>query len=298
MNSVDWGQPFDDRDGKIWFNGEMIEWRDANIHVLNHGLHYGSCVFEGIRIYNSKPFKLTEHNERLKKSAQILGFEVPYTVDELDDACIKAAQARNVENGYIRPLAWRGSEQMAILTDKSKIHTAVASWSWPSYFSQEALEKGLKLTFADWKRPSPETAPTDSKAAGLYMICTLSKNKAVEEGFDDALMLDWRGYVAEATGANVFFVIDGQLHTPEPDCFLDGITRGTVIDIAKQNGIDVIERKFGPEEMSKASEAFLTGTAAEVSPIGSIKGKYGDYDFEVGKVTKLLKEEYSKLVNS
>jgi branched-chain amino acid aminotransferase len=294
--SLDWGQPFDDRDGKIWFNGEMVEWRDAKIHVLNHGLHYGSCVFEGIRIYNGKPFKLTEHNERLHKSAELLGFKIPFTVEELNQACIDAAKVRNVENGYIRPLAWRGSEQMAILTDKSKIHTAVASWGWPSYFSKEAKEKGLRLTFADWKRPSPETAPTASKAAGLYMICTLSKNKAVADGFDDALMLDYRNLIAEATGANAFLVIKGELHTPTPDCFLDGITRKTVIDLAKKNNIKVVERHIKPEELADAQEFFLTGTAAEVTPVGSIEGKYGNYKFIVGEVSKLLMNEYTKLV--
>ena len=295
MASVDWGKPFDDRDGQIWYNGQMVNWNDSKVHLLNHGLHYGSCVFEGIRIYDGKPFKLTEHNERLKKSANILGFEIPYSVEELNEACIQAAKAREVDNGYIRPLAWRGSEQMAILTDRSKIHTAVASWSWPAYFSEDAINKGLNLTFAQWKRPSPETAPTDSKAAGLYMICTLSKNKAVADGFDDAIMLDWRGYVAEATGANFFMVINGELHTPIPDCFLDGITRRTVIDLAKKNGIMVIERHFEPEELSQASEAFLTGTAAEITPIGSIKGEYGDYNFTVGEVTKLLISEYKGL---
>ena len=295
MASVDWGKPFDDRDGQIWYNGQMVNWNDSKVHLLNHGLHYGSCVFEGIRIYDGKPFKLTEHNERLKKSANILGFEIPYSVEELNEACIQAAKAREVDNGYIRPLAWRGSEQVAILTDRSKIHTAVASWSWPAYFSEDAINKGLNLTFAQWKRPSPETAPTDSKAAGLYMICTLSKNKAVADGFDDAIMLDWRGYVAEATGANFFMVINGELHTPIPDCFLDGITRRTVIDLAKKNGIMVIERHFEPEELSQASEAFLTGTAAEITPIGSIKGEYGDYNFTVGEVTKLLISEYKGL---
>jgi branched-chain amino acid aminotransferase len=298
MSTVDWGKPFDDRDGKIWYNGKLVEWNDAKIHCLNHGLHYGSCVFEGIRIYNGKPFKLTEHNERLKKSAELLDFEIPYSVEELNQACLEAAKARDVENGYIRPFSWRGSEQMAILTDRSKIHTAVASWSWPSYFSEDAINKGLNLTFSKWKRPSPETAPTASKAAGLYMICTMTKNKAVADGFDDAIMLDWRGYVAEATGANFFMIIDGEIHTPKPDCFLDGITRRTVIDIAKSKGLNVIERHFGPEEMAKADQAFLTGTAAEVTPIGSIKGEHGDFEFKVGDITKMLKDEYSSLVRS
>ena len=285
--SVDWGQPFDNRDGKIWYNGNMVEWNDAKVHVLNHGLHYGSCVFEGIRIYNGKAFKLTEHNERLHKSAALLGFNIPYSVEELNNACIEAAKVRNVDNGYIRPFAWRGSEQMAILTDKSSIHVAVASWAWPKYFSADAIAKGLKLTFADWKRPSPETAPTASKAAGLYMICTLSKNKAVADGFDDAIMLDYRGYLAEATGANLFLVINGELHTPTPDCFLNGITRLTVIDIAKKNGIKVVERHIKPEEFASAQEVFLTGTAAEVTPVGSVNGKYGNYEFRVAEVTKL-----------
>lgn len=296
MSTVDWGKPFDDRDGKIWFNGKLIEWNDATIHCLNHGLHYGSCVFEGIRIYDGKPFKLSEHNERLKKSAQILGFEVPYSVEELDKACLDAARAREVENGYIRPFSWRGSEQMAILTDRSTIHTAVAAWSWPTYFSKESLEKGLNLTFSQWKRPAPDTAPTASKAAGLYMICTMTKNQAVADGFDDALMLDYRGLLAEATGANLFLVINGELHTPVPDCFLDGITRQTVIELAKQNGIKVVERQIKVEELADASEAFLTGTAAEVTPIGSVKGEHGDFKFTVGEVTRKLMHEYSALV--
>lgn len=298
QNTVDWGQPFDNRDGKIWFNGKMVEWSDAKIHVLNHGLHYASCVFEGIRIYDGKPFKLSEHNARLIKSAEYLDFKVPYTVEELNQACLDAARARNVENGYIRPAAWRGSEQMAVLADKAQIHVAVAAWGWPAYFGNEALEKGLKLTFSDWKRPSPETAPTASKAAGLYMICTLTKNKAYREGFDDALMLDYRGYVAEATGANFFMIINGELHTPIADCFLNGITRQTVIELAKSKGIKVIERHFNVEELAKAQEAFLTGTAAEITPIGSIKGKFGNFEFKVGDTTKMLMSEYRKMVHS
>ncbi|MDX1949766.1 MAG: branched-chain amino acid aminotransferase [Rickettsiales bacterium] len=294
--AVDWGKPFDERDGKIWFDGKMVEWKDAKIHVLNHGLHYASCVFEGIRIYNGKPFKLKEHNERLIKSAELLDFKIPYSVEELNQACIDAAKARNVENGYIRPAAWRGSEQMAVLADKAKTHVAIAAWGWPAYFGNEALEKGLKLTFSDWKRPSPETAPTASKAAGLYMICTLTKNKAFREGFDDALMLDYRNYVAEATGANFFMIIGDAIHTPIADCFLNGITRQTVIELARSKGIKVIERHFGVEELSKASEAFLTGTAAEITPIGSIKGKYGNFEFKVGEITKMLMKEYGEMV--
>lgn len=298
LTAVDWGLPFDNRDGKIWFDGHMVEWNDSKIHVLNHGLHYGSCVFEGIRIYNGKAFKLSEHNARLIRSAEILGMKVPFTVEELNQACIDACKARNVVDGYIRPLAWRGSEQMAVLANKSKIHVAVAAWAWPKYFSAEAIEKGLKLTFSEWRRPAPDTAPTSSKAAGLYMICTLTKNKCVEDGYDDAIMLDYRGYVAEATGANFFMIVNGELHTPTPDCFLNGITRLTVIDLAKKNGIKVVERHIMPEELSQGQEAFLTGTAAEITPIGSIKGKYGNFEYKVGPVTRKLMEEYTKLVNA
>ena len=296
LTGVDLGKPFDDRDGKIWFDGKMIEWRDAQVHVLNHGMHYGSCVFEGVRIYGGKIFKNTEHNKRLIKSAEAIGMKIPFSVEELDKACIEVCKANGVADGYIRPLAWRGSEQMAVLADKSKIHVSIASWAWPKYFSKEAIEKGLRLTFSDWKRPSPETAPTAAKAAGLYMICTLTKNKSVVEGFDDALMLDYRNYVAEATGANFFMVINGEIHTPIPDCFLNGITRQTVIELARKLGYKVVERHFGVEELAKGQEAFLTGTAAEVTPIGSIEGKYGKFQFTVGPVTKRLMEEYTKLV--
>lgn len=290
------GVPFDDRDGFIWFNGKMVPWRDATIHVLNHGLHYGSCVFEGTRVYNGKPFKLTEHNERLHNSAKLLGFEIPFSVSELDKACLEVVKAQNIkDSGYIRPVAWRGSEQMAIMTDKSSIHVAVAAWDLGKYFDKEALKRGLNLTFAKWKRPSPETAPTASKAAGLYMICTLSKKEAIEKGFEDALMLDWRGYVAEATGANFFLVINGEIHTPTPDCFLDGITRRTVMELAGKRGIKVVERFIKPEELKDGQEAFLTGTAAEITPIGSIKGEYGDFSFKVGEITRQLMEDYKKL---
>jgi len=297
-NSVDWGQPFDNRDGKIWFDGKLIEWNDSKIHILNHGLHYGSCVFEGIRIYNGKAFKLTEHNQRLIKSAEHLGMKVPFTVEQLNQACVEACAARDVKDGYIRPLAWRGSEQMAVLANKSTIHVAVAAWGWPAYFGNEALEKGLKLTFSDWKRPSPETAPTSAKAAGLYMICTLTKNKCVADGYDDAIMLDYRGYVAEATGANFFMIINGEIHTPIADCFLNGITRQTVIELAKKNGYKVHERHIDVEDLAMAQEAFLTGTAAEVTPIGSIKGKHGNFEFKVGDMTKKLMADYSALVRN
>ncbi len=286
--------PFDDRDGFIWMNGALVAWREAKVHVLNHGLHYASSVFEGVRVYNGKIFKCTEHSTRLKKSAELLGFEVPYTVAEIDSACHEAVKANNVENGYIRPVAWRGSEMMAISAQHSKIHMAVAAWSWPAYFSDEARKRGLKLAISDWRRPAPNTAPTASKAAGLYMICTMSKHKAEREGFEDALMLDYRGYIAEATGANIFLVIDGELHTPTPDCFLDGITRRTVIDLAHKAGINVIERHIMPNELDGVQEVFLTGTAAEVTPVGQI----GDFHFTVGAITHQLMDAYHQLVRS
>ncbi len=289
---------FDDRDGFIWFNGKLVPWREAKMHVLNHGTHYASCVFEGERVYNGKVFKLEEHNERLHNSAKILGFTIPYSVEELNKATMEAIEAQGFKDGYVRPVAWRGSEQMAIKTDLSSIHVAIAAWEWAAYFGDEALEKGLNLTFAKWKRPAPDTAPTNSKAAGLYMICTMSKNAASEAGFDDAMMLDYRGYIAEATGANFFLVIDGELHTPTPDCFLNGITRRTVIELAKKRGINIIERHILPEELAKGQEAFLTGSAAEVTPIGSIKGEYGDYEFTVGKITRQMMSDYSELVRS
>ncbi len=289
---------FDDRDGYIWYNGKTVDWRDAKIHVLNHGLHYGSCVFEGTRIYNGNIFKLTEHTQRLHDSANMLGFTIPYSVEELNQATIDIAAKNNITDGYIRPVAWRGSEQMAIRTDRSSIHTAICAWEMPKYFGEEALMKGLKLTFAPWKRPSPETEPVHAKAAGLYMICTLSKNKVMDEGFDDALMLDYRGYIAEATGANFFMVMDGELHTPTPDCFLDGITRRTVIELAKKRGINVVERHIQPEELAKASQAFLTGSAAEVTPIGSIECELGNFEFKVGDITRQMMQDYSDLVRS
>ncbi|RJF86675.1 branched-chain amino acid aminotransferase [Oleomonas cavernae] len=285
-------QPFDDRDGFIWFDGELIDWRDAKVHVLTHALHYASCVFEGERVYGGTVFKLTEHSQRLADSARILGFELPYTVQEIDDATRAVVAANGIVDGYVRPLAWRGSEMMGVSAQANRIHVAMACWLWPSYFSPEAKLKGLRLAIADWKRPSPDTAPTSSKAAGLYMICTLSKHKAEQAGFDDALMFDYRGQVAEATGANIFFVKDGKLHTPKPDCFLDGITRRTVIDIAKKHQIDVVERAIMPGEMEGFEQAFLTGTAAEVTPLREI----GPYNFEVGTITQTLMHTYDDLV--
>lgn len=285
--------PFDDRDGFIWFDGKLVPWREAKIHPLTHGLHYASCVFEGQRAYEGQVFKLTEHSERLHKSAKILDFEIPFSVAEIDQAARDVLKANNLVNAYLRPVAWRGSEQMGVYAKANKIHVAVAAWEWPAYFSPEAKLKGLRLTVSDWKRPAPDCAPTSSKAAGLYMICTLSKHKAEEEGYDDALMLDYRGQVAEATGANIFFVQDGKLHTPTPDCFLDGITRRTVKDLAKKRGIEVIERAIMPAEMEGFEQAFLTGTAAEVTPLREI----GQYNFEVGAIVKTLMQDYENLVN-
>lgn len=284
--------PFDDRDGFIWYNGAMLDWRKAKIHVLNHGLHYASCVFEGERVYNGKIFKLTEHSQRLHDSAELLGFKIPGTVAELDRITNEVVAANGIENGYVRPFAWRGSEMMAVSAQKAKIHLAVAAWSWPSYFSNEAKQRGLRLQTARWRRPAPDTAPTASKAAGLYMICTLSKHAAEQAGFEDALMLDYRGLVAEATGANIFMVMGDELHTPTPDCFLNGITRQTIIELARARGIKVVERHIKPAELTNASEIFICGTAAEISPIGRIDG----HNFSVGAITRQLAEDYSNLV--
>jgi len=284
--------PFDDRDGWIWYNGNMVPWRDAKVHVLNHGLHYASCVFEGERVYNGKVFKLQEHSERLRVSAELLGFEVPYSAKQLDEYTNEVVKKNNVVNGYVRPVAWRGSEMMAISARKNKVHVAIAAWEWPSYFSKDAKEKGLRLTISKWRRPDPQTAPTASKAAGLYMICTLSKHAAEDAGFEDAMMLDWRGYIAEATGANIFLIQNGEIHTPKPDCFLDGITRRTIIDLARAQGITVIERHIKPEELAQTQEVFLTGTAAEITPVGSID----NYKFVVGNMTKKLMEDYAEMV--
>lgn len=284
--------PFDDRDGFIWWNGSLKPWREANLHVLSHGLHYGSCVFEGERVYGGKVFKLTEHSQRLIDSGKLLGFDVPFTAEELDAATMEAVKANNITDGYVRPVAWRGSEMMGVAAQTTRINVAIACWPWPSYFSPEARLRGIRLKISPWKRPAPDTAPTKSKAAGLYMICTLSKHEAEREGYEDAMMLDYRGQIAEATGANIFLVIDGVLHTPTPDCFLDGITRRTVIDLAKRRGLEVVERAILPEELAKAQEVFLTGTAAEVTPVREI----GPYAFTPGEITKMLVEDYDKEV--
>ncbi len=284
---------FADKDGTIWFNGEMVPWRDANVHVLTHGLHYASSVFEGNRSYGGNIFKLTEHSERLANSAKIMGFELPYSTAEIDEACRKTCEINGIVDGYIRPVAWRGSEMMGVSAQNNKINVAVAAWQWPSYFSPEARMKGISLRTSQWRRPAADTAPVHAKAAGLYMICTLSKHAAENEGFDDALMHDYRGHVAEATGANIFMTFgDDRLHTPTPDCFLNGITRRTVIELAKTRGIEVIERTIMPEELAKAEQIFLTGTAAEVTPVGRID----DHTYIVGDIAKAMMEDYDKAV--
>jgi branched-chain amino acid aminotransferase len=283
---------FDQRDGFIWMDGRLTPWREATLHLLSHGLHYGAAVFEGERLYDGEIFKLTEHSRRLHQSAKILDFEIPYSVAEIDQASRDVVKANGLVNGYIRPIAWRGSEQMGVAAQKNAIHLGIAAWDWGSYFDPAARLKGLRLRFAKYRRPDPATAPTKSKAAGLYMICTIEKHAAERDGYADALMLDWRGYVAEATGANIFFVKDGALHTPDPDCFLDGITRRTVIDLARARGIEVIQRHIKPEELADFSECFITGTAAEVTPVSEI----GEYRFEVGSITKMLMDDYSNLV--
>jgi len=285
-------QPYDQRDGYIWMNGELISWRDARVHLLTHALHYGSAVFEGERVYDGEIFKLTEHSQRLHESAKGLDFEIPYSVAEIDQACRDVVRANKLRDGYVRPLAWRGSEQMGVAAQATKINLAIAAWDWGSYFDPAARTKGLRLTIGNYRRPDPRTAPAKSKAAGLYMICTIEKHRAEKEGYADALMLDWRGQIAEATGANIFFVKDGVLHTPLPDCFLDGITRRTVIGLAKQRGWKVVERAIMPEEMAEFSECFITGTAAEVTPVSEI----GPYRFTIGDITRTLMDDYSTLV--
>ena len=283
--------PFDDRDGLIWFDGEMVPWRDAKIHVLTHGLHYASGVFEGERAYSGNIFKLRAHTERLIATAGILGFEIPYSADEIDAACKAVVAANGLTDAYVRPLAWRGTEQLSVSAQQTKIHLMIATWAWPNLFGDNRM-KGVRLDMAEWRRPHPQTAPTASKAAGLYMIGTLAKHAAEAKGFDDALMLDWRGQVSEGTGANVFFVIDGELHTPTPDCFLDGITRRVVMSLARARQLKVVERAMWPEDMQKASEVFLVGTAAEVTPVRQI----GELQFTPGAVTEMLLGAFEKLV--
>ena len=285
--------PYDKRSGKIWFNGKAVEWQNANIHVLNHGLHYASCVFEGERVYDGEIFKLEEHTSRLFYSARRMGIDVPYSEKEINQACKEIVSIQKVRNGYVRPLIWRGSEMMAISAQKNKIHVAIATWEWGSYFDPKLKLNGIKLNISSWRRPAPNTIPWDTKAAGLYMICTLSKHEAEAKGFTDSLMLDHEGNVAEATGANVFFKNKAnELHTPIPDSFLDGITRRAVINLAKKKGIKVIERKIDPEEMKNFVGCFLTGTAAEVTPVSQIN----DYKFKVCETITYLNEAYQNLV--
>jgi branched-chain amino acid aminotransferase len=284
--------PFDDRDGYIWLDGALVPWREAKLHVLTHALHYASAVFEGERSYGGRVFKMREHNQRLLDSAKILGFEIPYGVEAIDAACNDVLKANGIVDGYVRPVAWRGSEMMGVSAQQSKIHLAIAAWQWPAYFSPEARMRGIRMMWAPWRRPAPDTAPTKSKAAGLYMICTLSKHAAEQAGYNDALMLDWRGQIAEATGANIFLIQDGKIHTPTPDCFLDGITRRTVIDLARKAGMTVIERAIFPDELTSTQEVFITGTAAEVTPVAEI----GPHRFQVGQITQRLVADFDKLV--
>lgn len=286
------GVPMDQRDGWIWFDGELVPWKDAKIHVLTHGLHYASSVFEGQRAYGGEIFKLHQHSERLLFSGKLLDMPIPYTADEIDEAARKTLAANKLTDAYMRPVAWRGSEEISVPARNNKVHLAIAAWVWPSYFSVEEKLKGIRLMWSSWKRPSPETIPSAAKAAGLYMICTLSKHAAIDAGYADALMLDYRGLVAEATGANVFFIKGNDIHTPTPDCFLNGITRQTVIELARQRGYNVVERHIRPEELSNFDECFLTGTAAEVTPVSEI----GDFRFKPGIVCQTLIDAYSEAV--
>jgi len=281
--------PFDMRDGSLWFDGKLVPWKDAKTHVLTHGLHYGSCVFEGERMYSGRIYKLKEHTERLFESARILGIKMPFTPDEINKACVEACEVQGYTDAYVRPVVYRGSEMMAVSAQQTKTHVAVATWSWPSYFDPETKMKGIRLDISQWKRPAPDTAPTAAKAAGLYMICTMSKHAAEAKGYTDALMLDYRGFVAEATGANIVFVKDGVLHTPTPDCFLDGITRRAVEALARIRQLKVVERHIKPEELADFSEAFLCGTAAEVTPVAEI----GSYKYTPGDISRWLMNDYS-----
>jgi branched-chain amino acid aminotransferase len=284
---------FDDRDGFIWMDGELVPWREAKVHSLTHGLHYGSCVFEGERAYGGQVFAMTEHHQRLLDSARTMDFEIPYTLEEIDAATRQVLEVNEIGDGYVRPVAWRGSEMMGVSGQKNRIHLAIAAWEWPAYFSPEARLQGIRMTIGKYRRPDPATAPVHAKAAGLYMICTLSKHDAEARGYNDALMLDWRGQIAEATGANVFLVQDGVLHTPTPDCFLDGITRRTVIALAKEKGYEVVERAIMPDELEKTDEVFITGTAVEVTPVAEIDR----HRFTVGEITASLVQAYDDLVN-
>ncbi len=285
--------PYDKRDGKIWYNSELVNWSDVKLHVLSHGLHYASCVFEGERVYDGEIFKLEEHTSRFFHSAKRMGFEIPYSEEQINKASKNIISVQKVDNGYVRPIAWRGSEMMAISAQQTKIHVAIATWEWGSYFDPKLKVEGIRLNISKWKRPAPDTIPWDTKASGLYMICTLSKHEAERDGYTDSMMLDHEGNVAEATGANIFFKDkDGNLHTPIPDSFLDGITRRTVIDIAKSKNIKVIERKITPDELKNFTGCFLTGTAAEVTPVSQI----ANYNFKVCKTIIELSNSYQLIV--
>ncbi len=284
---------FDDRDGWIWIDGKLVPWREANVHILTHAMHYASSVFEGQRAYGGVIFKLSEHSARLRKSAELLGFELPWTVEQIDEACNEVVKANGLTDAYVRPVAWRGSEQMGVSPKGTKPHMAIAAWEWGKYFPPEIADKGLRLDIAPWRRPAPYTAPVHSKAAGLYMIASLSKKHADDRGYDDALMFDWRGQVAEATGANAFFVKAGALYTPTPDCFLNGITRQTVMDLARRRGVEVVERAIWPDELESFEQMFITGSAAEVTFIRSA----GPWNFEIGDLSRQLQRDYDDLVN-
>jgi len=286
--------PFDRREGSLWLDGKLVPWADAKIHVLTHGLHYASSVFEGERLYSGRVYKLEEHTARLFESARILGMEIPYTEDEINKATLAAVEVQGFTDAYIRPVVWRGSEQMSVAAPNSKIHVAVAVWQWPSYFDPKQKLKGIRLEISRWRRPAPDTAPTQAKAAGLYMICTMSKHEAEARGYADAMMLDYRGYVAEATGANIFFVQDGKIHTPIADCFLNGITRQTVMALARARQIPVFERHIKPEELEGFDECFITGSAAEVTPVSEI----GPHRFTPGAISELMMNVYAAEVRS
>ena len=281
--------PMDQRDGVIWYDGKLVPWADAKLHVLSHGLHYASCVFEGERAYAGEIFKCTEHSARLLESARQLDFEIPYSVAELDAAKRLVLEKNELRDAYLRPLAWRGAETLAVSAQDSKIHVAIGTWEWPSYFDPAQRLKGIRLDLADYRRPDPATIPAMAKASGLYMICTISKHKAERKGYADAMMLDWRGRVAECTGANIFFIRDGKIHTPTPDCFLDGITRKTVIDLARRRGIEVVERAIMPDELDRFSECFITGTAAEVTAVSEI----ARWRFTPGTIIQRLMDDYT-----
>ena len=286
--------PFDQREGSIWFDGQIVPWKEARVHVLTHGLHYGSSIFEGERAYGGKIFKSRQHSERFLKSAEYLDFQIPYTVGELIEAKQLVVDKNGFKNCYVRPVAWRGSEMMAVAAQMAKIHTAIAVWDWPSMFDINTKMKGIKLDIAEYRRPDPATAPSHSKAAGLYMICTISKHKAERKGYADAMMLDWQGRVAECTGANIFFTRDGVLHTPIADCFLNGITRQTVIELANRRGLEVVERRIMPDELASFNECFICGTGAEVTPVSEI----GPYNFAPGNISRTLIEDYTAEVNA